>query len=238
MQVDLLNSSGRAAGFSVTVIPFVPAREAPDNRALLAQADHRIGNHLALLAGYVRLQAAHLADQREEPTRDSMKIVLAGVGAQIAAVARLHRALTSDEPWGSADLGEQLHQICAGFAASFTGGTEIIEEIRPGCTVRPDQVLPLSQILAEVITDALGRAQQGGACGKIVVGCGRDDLAGLVIEVSGDDPGPGATLEPETDGGLGHRLIIALSRQLGARIAFQSTGRGFHFRLTLPRSPA
>ena len=236
MHVNLLNAPGMSTDLSSRFFPVAPAHDLPDHRALLAEADHRIGNHLALLSGYVRLQGAALANQGEEPSRESMQTLLAGIGAQIAAVSRLHRTLASDEQWaGEADLGENLREICAGFAASFAG-VEIIEEIFPGCTVRPDQILPLSQIVAEVITKALCRAQRGGRAGMVVVRCCKDDLGGVVVEVSDRAAEPDATFEPEPDGGIGDRLVTALSRQVGARIGFQATGQGVRFRLTLSRS--
>lgn len=234
MQVDLLSAPARAPGFAGPVFPNVPAGGAPDNRALLAEADHRIGNHLGLLAGYVRLQTAALAKQGDEPSRASTQILLAGIGAQIASVSRLHRALSSDNGWGSADLGEHLHQVCAGFVTSFAGA-EITEDILPGCTVRLDQVLPLSQIVSEVITMALRRAQGSGRSAKIVVGSGRDDCGRVVVEITDRVPGPCGTFDPEADGGIGYRLLTALGRQLGACIGFESTGQAVHFRLTLPR---
>lgn len=217
--------------------PIIDAFAGEDEGPLLAEADHRIANHLALLTGYVRLKAATLANQAEEPNRTSMNLLLDSVGAQINAVARLHRILSSDGRDGSANLGEHLHEICAGFATGLSGGTEIVEDISPDCAVGPDQILPLGQIVAEVITNALKHANPGGGPGRVLVGCRENDRGEVLVEISDSGPGFPPAFDPETDCGLGFRLLRALGQRLGARIGFHSTYQGVHFRLTMPAPP-
>jgi two-component sensor histidine kinase len=204
----------------------------------LAEADHRIANHLALLTGYVRLKAADLARQSAAPSRDSVHLLLEGVGAQIDAVSRLHRRLAADGSRASADLGEHLHVICASFASGLSGAITLIEDLPFGCAVRSDQVLPLTQIVAEVVTNALKHAHPGGEAGAILVRCRKDDMGAALIEIIDDGAGLPETFNPQTDGGLGFRLLQALGRKLGALIAFESTKPGLRFRLTLPAEPA
>jgi two-component sensor histidine kinase len=218
--------------------PIIDPPDVRDDRLLAAEADHRIANHLALLTGYVRLKAAALASQAEEPSRASMNVLLEGVGAQINAVARLHRILSSAGEAGSANLGEHLHEICAGFATGVSGGTEIVEDLSPICVIRRDQFLPLGQIVAEVITNAVKHADPAGLAGRVLVGCREDDRGEVLIEVSDAGPGLPAAFDPETDEGLGFGLLRALGRQIGARIEFLSTRHGLHFRLTLPAPAA
>jgi two-component sensor histidine kinase len=209
------------------VIPF-------DVALLLAEADHRIANHLALLMGYVRLKSADVDRLGEPPSLDSVHVLLDGVGAQIAAVARLHRALVADDPAGVADLGAHLREVCAPFASGLGGAARIVEDLPPGCVVRSEQVLPLSQIAAEVITNALKHACHGAQPGTVLVRC-RSDAGGEVrLEIIDSGDGFPPAFDPETDGGLGFRLVRSLSQKLGARIAFESTPAGVRFRLSLP----
>lgn len=212
----------------------IPAPDARDERVLLAEADHRIANHLALLTGYVRLQAAALADQVEAPSHGSMQVLLDGVGVQIDAIARLHRALACGGPSGSANLSEHLHEICAGFTSGLSGEIQITEDLAPGCAVRPDQILPLTRIVAEVVTNAVKHARGGDDAGTVLVSCSRDEGGELLVEVTDNGPGLPASFDFETDGRIGFRLLRALSRQLGAHTGFHSTRDGLRFRLTLP----
>jgi two-component sensor histidine kinase len=205
---------------------------------VVGEADHRIANHLALLTSYVRLQADDLARQGAEPSRDSVRILLAGVGAQIDSVARLHRSLATNGPRQSADLSEHLRAICAPFASGLSGTSELIEDFQDGCVVRPDQILPLAQIVAEVVTNAVKHAHADGEAGAILARCRRDDAGAVMIEVIDDGAGLPEAVDPRTGGGLGFRLMRALGKQLGALIAFESSSRGLRFRLTLPAAQA
>lgn len=223
-------SARSTCGMSAQGAPF-------DSAVFLAEADHRIANHLALLMGYVRLKIVDVDREAQAPSRESMHVLLDGVGAQIAAVARLHRALVTQSPSGPVDLGEHLHEVCAPFAHGLCGGVSIIEDFAPGCVVRPEQVLPLSQITAEVLTNALKHASDGSGPGRVLVRCHSDPGGEVRVEVIDGGCGLPAGFDPEADGGLGLRLIHGLGRKLGARIAFESTPDGVRFCLTLPPSP-
>ncbi|MDB5397589.1 MAG: signal transduction histidine kinase [Rhodospirillales bacterium] len=198
------------------------------------EADHRIANHLALLAGYVRLQAASIAKQPDEPNRISVGLSLKSVGIQIEAVAHLHRSLAVEQHQISSDLGEHLHEICTSFTSGFLGAVHLIENFAPGCRVRPEEVLPLTQIVAEVLVNAIKHTQADGDPVTIVANCTKDVEGALVIEIIDEGPGLPEGFDPETDGGLGFCLLRALAKKLDAQIAFRATRTGLCFQLTLP----
>lgn len=200
---------------------------------LIAEADHRIANHLALINAMVRLKAADLAKQSTEPTRGAVRLLLEGVRAQIGAVSRLHRSLSSNARRQSVDLGEHLHEACAPFALDMPGEIILVEDFRPGCDVRPDQILPLIQIVTEVVINALKHSQAIGEVGRIVVSCRRDEGGMVRIEVVDDGRGLPANVDPATNGGLGFRLLRLRAKRLGAAIEFEPAAPGLRFRLTL-----
>jgi two-component sensor histidine kinase len=188
-----------------------------DGSVLLAESDHRIANHLALLMSYVRLKTADLDRESEPPSRQTVHALLEGIGAQMAAVAKLHRALVSDDLRRSADLSEHLREVCAPFAGGLSGRRRIVEDLAPSCVVEPEQVLPLSQIAAEVLTNALKHAYEGAEAGAVLVRCRKDGQGDVRLEVIDSGGGFPAGFDPETDGGLGFHLVRGLSRKLGAR---------------------
>lgn len=214
---------------------FGPAEEiiAFDSSVLLAESDHRIANHLTLLMGHVRLKTADMDRQHKALSRRTVQAVLEGVSAQIAAVAKLHRALVTGSPLAPVDLGEHLHEVCAPFANSLSGEARIIEDFAPGCVVDPEQVLPLIQIAAKVLTNALKHASHGAQPGAVRVHCRKDGRGEVQLEISDSGGGLPAAFDPKTDGGLGFRLVRGLSQKLGARTSFDSTAGGVRFRLTL-----
>ena len=87
----------------------------------LAEADHRIANHLALVAGFVRVKAGDLAKQSAEPSRASVTALFESIGVQLDAVARLHRSLATNREQPSTNLPELLHAICAPFRSGLSG---------------------------------------------------------------------------------------------------------------------
>ena len=202
--------------------------------SLLAEADHRIANHLALLASYVRLQAADLAKQSAPPTRESVRLLMSTIDSQITAVSRLHRSFATHGRPVSTDLGEHLHEVCAPFIVGLSGERRLVERFEAGCAVRPEHVLPLTQIVAEVVTNAIKHAHRAGEPGVITVRCARDEAEHLLVEVDDDGPGLPATFDPRTDGGLGFHLLRSLGKQVGGTITFDSSRRGTHFQLTIP----
>jgi two-component sensor histidine kinase len=205
---------------------------------LLVEADHRIANHLAMLRSYLHLKGGEFARQRGEVSRESVGLILASLDAQIVAVSQLHRALATHGRQTSTDLAEQLHATCLPFLSGLSGETKITEDFESGCRVEPDQVLPLTQIVGEALTNALKHGQRPGHGGAICVRCHKVTLGGVLIEIVDDGPGFPPGFDPMTDGGLGFRLLRGLSKQLGAMIAFKNSRDGVSVRLTLPAAPS
>jgi two-component sensor histidine kinase len=200
---------------------------------LLVEADHRIANHLAMLRSYLHLEAGELERQPAEISRESVRLILASVDAQIVAVSQLHRALAAQGRRARANLDERLHATCAPFRSGLSGATTIVEDFEEGCRVDADQVLPLTQIVAEALTNALKHAAAR-AGGTVLVRCRKAGSGGALIEVIDDGPGFPPGFDPMSDGGLGFRLLRGLTKQLGASMVFRTGPTGVKFELTLP----
>ena len=209
-----------------------------EEHLLVAEANHRIANHLALLTSYVRLKSTDVARQAGEPNRASVRLLLDGLGAQLEAVARLHRGLAIGGSTGAANLSEHLHATCAPYISGLSGGVDIIEDFEPECLVRTDQVLALTQIVAEVLTNAVKYAHPGGEVGTILARCRHGVADNVVIEVIDDGPGLPDGFDAASDGGLGFRLLRALGKQLGGAMRFDSAATGLRFQISLPATPA
>lgn len=208
-----------------------------DECSLIEEADHRIANNLQLLASFVHLKALDLTRQpavRPEPTREAVQLLLEGIRTQIEAIACLHRSFARSGPNSSADLSDHLHNVCAAFRSIYSDKINLVEDLSPGCGVHPDQVLPLTQIIAEVITNAIKHADPSSQTGRIVVRARKDLKQTLTVEVADNGPGFPDTLSPGADDGLGFRLMRELGKQVRAAMEFESSSGGLLFRLTLP----
>lgn len=206
----------------------------------LSEAQHRIANNLALIAGYTRLQATRLNKAGQPLSAREACIVLEEVAARIETVGELHRLLSAapshglGASHGGIDLGRFLAKLCGGLkeTLSFAGETAITYRDSGGCLVRADQATPVALIVSELVTNALKYAHPSGVAGRIVVSC-RPAGDGLTVEVSDDGVGLSEDFDPSADGGLGFRVVRGLARQLGAGLVYEATGLGLTVRLTL-----
>jgi two-component sensor histidine kinase len=110
----------------------------------------------------------------------------------------------------------------------------VVEDFEPGCHVTADQILPVTQIVTEVITNALKYAAGDGRGGLLVARLRKGEPGSAVIEIIDHGPGFPSAFNPATDGGLGFRVVRALAVQLEATASFSSTAEGLRFTLTLP----
>ncbi|MBB3889344.1 two-component sensor histidine kinase [Phenylobacterium haematophilum] len=205
-----------------------------DDCRLWREADHRIANHLAMLAAFVRLKEIEV--DRESVTPEAVHLLLETIRTQTDAVASLHRMLSAQGANATADLAHHLQATCTPLAALLAGRVEIGVECAADCRVTPDKVLPVTQIVSEAVTNAVKYAYRDGGAGRIQV-LGRQDGASMVVEIADEGPGLRDGLDPRSGGGLGLRLMRALSKQLGGELEFISKRSGLVVRLTFPAGP-
>ncbi|SFK73011.1 sensor histidine kinase [Caulobacter sp. UNC279MFTsu5.1] len=202
----------------------------------LSEAQHRIANNLALIAGYTRLQATRLQKAGRPLSAREACIALEEVAARIETVGELHRLLSGAPGEGEdgVDLGRFLAKLCASLmeTVSFAGDTVITHRDAGGCLVRADQATPVALIVSELVTNALKYAHPTGVAGRILVSC-RPAAGGLEVEVADDGVGLGEGFDPHREGGLGFRVVRGLARQLGATLVYETRDIGLTVRLTL-----
>jgi two-component sensor histidine kinase len=202
------------------------------------EADHRIANHLTMLASLVQLNASGQAAETAAPTAEGVQLLLGSIRVQIEAIAQLHRTLMNGGDRLPTDLGEMLTGICASLSAILPIQLELTADLQPGCWIRREQVLPVGQIVAEAVTNAVKHAFAPGQVGTIKVQTRQNPLGPIVIEVMDNGGGPRDGFDAVAADGLGFRLIRALSARLGATFGFESACPGGDFLLTLPIEPA
>lgn len=201
--------------------------------AHLTETDHRIANHFALLRSYVALKAGEVRDARTEPSRLSVLLLLEGIATRLDAFAKLHRSLARDRSALEANVAEHLHNICDAYRLSIPENITIVEAFDGACTLSFERLFCVIQIFSELLTNAIKYAPIGHNPCTIRVSCAPGEDGAMTLDVTDD----GCGLPPafsESQGGLGVRLIKALSKQVGAMIDFKTTPHGLHAQLFVP----
>lgn len=214
--------------------PDIIDRDAQSNASQVAEANHRIANHLALLACHVRLKGAELVRRDPPPNAADLSLLLEAIGAQIRAVSQLHRLLSSEGTQSSADLGHHLGMICSALGSSVSGDVVIVESLASECRVAPHRLLPAAQIVTEVITNAIKYGRRPGRSGRIEVSCSKDASGTVQVEILDNGPGLPANGSGPATLGVGSRLVQALVGQIDGAIEYRSTNQGLTVCLSLP----
>ena len=206
-----------------------------DRCYLLQEARHRIANHFALLNSFIRLNIADVAHQPTEPDRRQILLLLESVSAQIDMIARVNRALAVTGTGKTVDVGVYLHDCLTPFKAGLYGDLHFIEDFEFECLLPPEQMLAIGQIVSEIVTNSIKYCP---TLDPVIAVCCRKSAGGdLVIEVTDNGSGLPAGFDPMTSGGMGFRLVRALSKSLDADIKFESANpTGLHFQLTIPET--
>ena len=207
-----------------------------DPDVLMAEANHRIANNLALVAGMVRLQASSIAKAGDSLTAQEVCGLLAEVGNRVETVGRLHRLLAEAGRSPDLELSAYLREIAHSVVSSLGSEekTRLVFDLQPACSVPSHHALPIGLVVGELATNALKYAHPSGVGGVITLGCARDARDHLVISVQDDGVGLPEDFDPRTSGGLGMRLVRSLAQQLDAQLAFAQTDLGLAVSLRLP----
>jgi two-component sensor histidine kinase len=204
--------------------------------ALISEANHRVANHLSLLAGMVQFQASDIARGPAELTREYVHGVLKEVAGRVVSIGHLHRRLAHEPEMGAFDLGDYLIENSHAFIKSLAlqGRVGIVQRIDGPCPAKADQAQPIALIVGEIIMNAIKHAHPTGIPVEISICCGRNRSGRIEVEVADDGIGFPEGFDPDKDGGLGLRLIRMLSATLKADLDIDSDSLGTRFRLTLP----
>lgn len=198
----------------------------------LDELHHRVANHFALLSGYVHMQSMDLIRRHVTPDAKSIQLLLEAIQIQINTVAQLHRFMATKGGDELVNIAEHLHKILEPFRSDTFGIILLEEDFMEGCLVRPEELLPMSQIVAEVVTNAIKHGKSGET--KIKVSCRTYAQTGLLLEIADNGPRLPELVDPASCKSVGLRLLRALAEQLSAVVEFKSGSTGLLFRLFLP----
>jgi two-component sensor histidine kinase len=201
-----------------------------------SEANHRIANHLALIASLLVLQKQALA-KANSLSREDAEWILEDSVRRINTVARVHRLLANSDDRSCIDVRHYLQDVAQGIVASTAGHAKyrLQSVFDCGCLIGADHLASLGLLVGELVTNAVKYAHPTGVAGVIKLFCSAADDA-TIVRVSDDGVGLPEGFDPATSGGLGLRMIRSLVKQLQGEIAFDSTCLGLNVTIRIPNS--
>jgi two-component sensor histidine kinase len=187
--------------------------------ALLREVNHRVANSLQLVSSLVQLQANGLSDL-------AAKAALADTQSRIAAIMQIHRRLYTSDDVQFVDMADYLEGLIAEIGQSISpDASRVIRLEAEPVRLATDKAVSLGVVVAELVTNALKYAYEPGRPGEVRVRLKREGgKLALTVEDDGKGmPAPGAAA---TGTGLGQRVLAAMARSLGSKVAFDPDHKG------------
>ncbi len=191
---------------------------------LFSELNHRIMNNLALVAGFLNLQA--------RGAQSTLRDELHKAAARVQGIAEVHTALYRGSRRNEVDFGAYLRDLCASLARTLVDDERVAIVVDAEPAVLPiDIAVPLGMVVNELVTNAVKYAYPRPGRGVISVWFGRVGAA-LVLRVT--DNGAGLPDESAArPGSLGMSLVQSLVAQVQGDLVTHP-GPGARFEISLP----
>jgi|SRR5579871_4483386 len=203
---------------------------------LLSEANHRIANHLAIVASTIQDQIRRIARGPDLLRREAASKGLHEAVGKIVAIAHLHRRLAKLEPKDSMDicalLIESVNEIVS--ALSLSDRVHVRQKLHADCQVSADQASALVLMMSEIVTNAIKYAHPTGVPIQIDIACVHASDGRVVLEIADDGVGFPEGFAEDRDGGMGLKLIRALAGRIGAGLSITSSDLGLTYLLEIP----
>jgi two-component sensor histidine kinase len=202
---------------------------------LVAEANHRIANSLALLVGMVRLQAHAVHKKAEALSPAEVRHLLDGIAARISTLGQLHRILSRSGGESVISLKPHLCEVTDALVGAFASDQQVrVVHTGGDCLVLMRQVQPLVLMLCEIFINAMKYAHPAGVPLILMVDCSTTPDGQLMLTISDDGVGLPEGFDAMNSGGMGFRVMRSLAAEIGANLEIRSTHLGLSFRLLLP----
>lgn len=190
-----------------------------DNQRLMLELEHRIKNHIGIIASLVRMRArsAQSHDTRQE---------LASVGERIDTLRLVHEQLYAAKTAKQLRLRPFLMQLVENLCHLHLeqSGQVRLELQIADLDIGPDTAVPLGLIMNEFVTNSLKYAFDGNG-GVIAVNIKTTDRDAIEVHVCDDGKGMPQDRPPAKPGsGTGLKLIDGLAHQIGATPRWSAAG--------------
>ncbi len=182
---------------------------AAEREVLLREVNHRVGNSLQIIASLLHLQA-------NSSTDDDVKAALSNAMGRVAAVAPVHRRLSTSHDLNTVMLNQYLEALLEDLLRSAEGNrmSRLTLKSDP-IEIDPDRAVAIGIIVNELVMNAVKYAYPDGA-GPIHVEL-RCNGSHAELVISDNGVGYQAKQDPRSTG-MGQRIVGAMANKLDAEV--------------------
>lgn len=189
---------------------------------LLQEMAHRTKNNLAILSAMIRLQAKNAEPTAVAALQDTARRIQVAAGVYDHLSAREDSRLV-DMKYFLTDVVEKIFQSLA------PSGPVAFEVVCNDAVLPHSKALTIGIIVNELVTNSLKYAFPNNRPGLVVVRLSASDEIELVVS----DNGVGRS-DRNVSSGLGSRIIMLLTEQIGGTLAYDDQPQGLCTRLCVP----
>jgi two-component sensor histidine kinase len=192
-------------------------------RMLGREIDHRVMNSLQLVSSMLHLQGRQL---KGSEAAEQLQVA----ASRVASVARVHQHIFKNQSAGSANSKSYLEDLVGELRSTLdTSRNVVVEaEIAP---LSPDVLVPIGLVVNELVVNGTKHGT-----GDIYVEFKKLDSGNYCLSVSNDGEALPPSFDPQSSPGLGMKVVVALSHQLGGELNYgpRQNGTGARFWVEIP----
>ena len=193
-------------------------RTLSEQEVLRREVDHRVKNSLASIAAIIQLEA------RAQPSAEA-RVALEAVLQRLMALSALHEEVHVSDHGDDVAIGPLIDRAFAKLRLLVPDRVKLDAEIGP-LSLPVGQASALTLIVNEFVANSVKHGFADGREGRIAVRVA-SHADGFALHCRDDGAGNDAAVaRVAASGGLGTRIINALSRSIGADARWGSDGRG------------
>jgi len=187
---------------------------------LMQELKHRVKNNLNIVSSLLRLELPTITDPA------AIK-VLADAESRIRSIAMIYERLYLAPSLAGVELSAYIQELSRNIMAIYTNddGRITLRMELAKAELSTERAVPLGLILNELITNVIKYAYPGNSRGELRIALTNNSgIILLLIEDDGVGLPPGFC--PETTGSMGTQLVVMLSQQINAQVAYSRPENG------------
>ncbi|MBO6586867.1 MAG: PAS domain S-box protein [Gracilimonas sp.] len=194
-----------------------------DQETMLMEIHHRVKNNLALVSGFLQLQA--FQTDSEETFN-----LLSDSQSRIKSISLIHEQLYQSESFSQISMKENIQKLVQHVESSVPTETDVRIKLKVSdIQLNINQAIPLALIVNELLTNSYKHAFKGREKGIINIALNKSGKGIIKLTLSDDGIGLPPDFDMNHSTSLGFTLLKTLASQLNANLERNNPKKGSSF---------